>query len=378
MKNLSRIKIGAVLVLIISGLAGLALITSCGTGEGTRSGTSSSGKDPGSSSSGNDDDDEITLDCSLSSKGSPCEDSKKCEDWCDDELELSGSALDECKDLGEDTVEDLVKVFDDVFRKPTQDDLNDLDLEDLELMCGAVKKIGRDILEEKTDDYTASSARNFLAWMAEKDEVLDIFKTIEETEEDGDEEALKMIKALIEKIGSGNGDEAILNGLKAPTLGEEGDQHFLAIAQDNNNSGLIKYIHNNLIDNDQELCDEDNHPSALAAPTSASSDKGVSERTDGREACVLGVYCTIAPPKSDDDTSEELREKISQIVSINFNRLVKASVADGGFGLTEEDAEEWTNNACYCLANYWEADTNLDVVNGALGDGADSDCPTNN
>ena len=365
MKNLSRIKIGAVLVLIISGLAGLALITSCGTGEGTRSSSSSSGKDSGSSSGGGDDE-EITLDCSLSSKGSTCEDSKKCEDWCDDELELSGSALDECKDLGEDTVEDLVKLFDDVFRKPTQDDLNDLDIEDLELMCGAVKKIGKDILDEKTDDYTASSARNFLAWMAEKDEVMDIFRTIEEVEEDGDEEALKIIKALIEKIGTGSGDSAILAGLKAATLGEEGDQHFLAIAQDNNNSGLVKYIHDKLIDNDEELCDEDNHPTATAGAD------GVDERTDGREACVLGVYCTIAPPAANDDSTEEFRDKISQIVSVNFNRLVKASVNDGGFGLGEDDAEEWTNNACHCLVDFWTGDTGVDVVTNA---GSAGDCP---
>lgn len=197
MKNLSRIKVGTIIVLIISGLAGLALITSCGTGDGTKSTSSSGSSSSGKSSGGSDGGDEITLDCSLSSKGSSCEDSKKCQDWCSDELELSGSALDECEDLGDETVEDLVKLFDDVFKKPTQDDLDDLDSEDLELMCGAVKKIGKDILEEKTDDYTASSARNFLAWMAEKDEVMDIFRTIEDVEDDGDEEALKIIKTLI-------------------------------------------------------------------------------------------------------------------------------------------------------------------------------------
>ena len=362
MKNLSRIKIGAVLVLIISGLAGLALITSCGTSDGERSTSSSSSS---SSSSGTGDDDRI-LDCSLSSEGSSCEDSNKCVELCKDELELSGNALDECEDLGEDTVEDLKDLFYDVFRKPTQDDLNDLDLEDLELMCGAVKKIGKDILEEKTDDYTSSSARNFLAWMAEKDEVMDIFRAIEEVEEDGDEEALEIIKDLISKIGSGSGDAAILSGLRSSSLGEEGDQHFLEIAQDSNNSELIKYIHDEIIDNDEELCDEDNHPTATSGQT------GTDERTDDREACVLGVYCSIAPPASDDDSSEEFREKISQIVSVNFNRLVKASLADGGFGLEEDDAEEWTNNACNCLVDFWTADTDLDVITNA---GTATDCP---
>ena len=367
MKNLSRIKIGAALVLIISGLAGLALITSCGTGEGTRSSSSSSGKDPGSSSGG--DDDEKTLDCStLSSKGDPCEDSKKCsQTWCKNALELSGNTLNECKDLGEDTVEDLVKLFDNVIEDPTLSDLNDLDSEDLELVCGAVKTLGKRILEQKVDNYNATEAKDFLAWMAEKSEVMDIFRTIEEVEEDGDEEALKMIKDLLEKIGTGSGDAAIFSGLQADDLGEDGDKHFLAIAQDNNNSALIKYIHDKLIKNDEELCDDENHPAAISGLTGAAS------RDDEEKACVLGVYCSIAQPSAEDDSSEEFREAVSQIVSVNFNKLVSNTLARGGLELDERDAEDWTNKACNCLVDFWE--DKAGGINVVADAGTAADCP---
>lgn len=368
MKSLSRIKIGTVLVLILSGFLGLALITSCGGGEGTKATSSSSGGD-GRSDGDNDGVGEITIDCSLDSEGDTCSDSSSCRNLCDDELELSGDALDECEKLGEDTVKDLVELFYDDLTKPTQDKLDSLKLDDIELMCGAVRKLGEEILEEKIEDYTTSPAKRFLAWMAEKDEVLDIWKAIElkgeeEEERKPREDAVDILRTLIHRAGGGSksdddiSDTELLTGLKAGL--DDNSRSFLEIAQRANNVELIKYVHKELIDNDDQLCKEENYPTAIPGKS------GAGERTDGEDACVLGVYCKIAPPSA--SKSQKIREEISQIVDADFISLVKSPLLEGGLGLSEDDAEEWTNNACHCLVDFWQASTNsgaLDVITDA-------------
>ena len=345
MKNILQLKVWSVALLIMSGILGLVLVTSCGTDEGTVSpstGKSSSGKSDGDSSRS-----KLNF-VELKADGS-CAKDDDCVDWCKDDLELSGSNRDACEELDKDIVKDLVDLFEEILEKPSAEELEDLNTDDITLMGSAIKTLGKQILEQKTEDYSRPTARDFLAWMAKNEEVLEVFKVIDE-----DEEALEILKSLFEKVSANENEEAILNGLKEQ-IGEEDGEHFLALAEDNNNRDLITYIHGELIEDEEEVCDDNNYPTATTGQT------GATDRADhNQEACYLAVYCYIAPAEADNDDNEEFRKKISEIINVNFDRLVHDAIADGGLGLTDRDAEEWTDAACEALDTYW-SDGNLNL-----------------
>ena len=346
MKKLSRIKIWTVLVLIVSGLAGLALITSCGTGDGDRNTSSSS------SSSGDGNGDDIDVACSISSKGSECSKDDDCKDDCKKKLELSGDYRDECEKLGEDTVTDLVELFEEKLDKPIDDDLDNLRAEDLELMCGAIETIGVQILQTRTDGYSDNRAASFLGWLADKDDVLNVLRKSIKDKED----VLDIIRNLLRKHGGAETDQGTVNGLKNDLAYKGDNNNFLAVAVDSNNQSLVEFIHNEFIDDEEGLCgDESNRPEPDDTVGATAEQE---ERGDwAEEACILAVYCYIAPTGV--SKNQKFRNSVSDIIEFKFRGLIKEPTTGGGLGGTEKDEENLTDDACTKLGELWNNSSGL-------------------
>jgi len=327
------------ILLILGLIASIALFTYCSTETGTKG--NSSGSSSGRSSDGGDDDDtELKLSCELpKGEGSECSKDDDCVDLCKSsgDLDLSGDALKVCKSLGEDTVERLDELFD-TLKKVTAEKLDDLEDEDLNLMCGAVKEMGYKILKQSIENYRTSKAKTFLNYLAENEEVFEIFLAAEE-----EEETVELLEMLLKALDGGSDDAAILDGLGEVVNND--NEKFLEVALDNNER-LFRFIHEELIDQEDGLCKDTNQPAVV---TSSNDD------SFRLEACILGVYCKAAGATA---TGNSLRKDIADFFDGgDVSSFIKQPEAEGGLvssgNLTdtnkEKASEEWTEEACTAL-----------------------------
>lgn len=337
------------ILLILGLIASITLFTYCSTETGQK-GNSSGSSSGRSSEGGYDDGEELSLSCELpKGEGSECSKDDDCVDLCKSsgDLDLSGDALKVCKSLGEDTVERLDELFDDL-KKVTDEKLEDLEDEDLNLMCGAVKEMGYKILKQSIENYRTSKAKTFLNYLAENEEVFEIFLAAEE-----EEETVELLEMLLKALDGGSDDAAILTGLGEAV--NDDNEKFLKIALDENER-LFRFIHEELIDQADGLCKDTNQP----AVTSSNDD------SFRLEACILGVYCKAAEANT---TGNSLRKDIADFFDGgDVSNFIKQPAADGGLVSSgnledtnkEKASEEWTDEACtalktlYTLEN-WQA-----------------------
>jgi hypothetical protein len=292
------------------------------------------------------------------------EEDEQCDNWCDSDLNLGGRHYDACVALRKDTVKDLVELFDEKLKKPKEDDLDDLGKEEQELICGAVKELDYDILGDLIDNYNHTRAKQFLEWAGETPGVADIFKNAE------DDEGEKMFKRLLYRASGGTGettDQGILDGLTEGVNKEEAGEHVLYLAFKNKNENLIEFIHEEIVSHRDELCDDKHYPEPDAAalwPDDDGADQPYASTGFEKEACVLGVYCKIAA--AGDDASD-FRHDMAKFLGDGGDMadFIEESLSDGGLGLTEDDAEDWTDAACTNLKTYWndkEGGLDLDLT----------------
>ncbi len=379
MKMFLQTKVVIVLLLSIAVAAGI--MSGCTSETGDRTGNTTRSSD-GGSDGGRDDrrDDrrsQAKLKCELPScSGSNCcdkEDSdgdldEDCEDWCKKDLSLSGTAYDRCLALDKVVVEDdLLFLFDDRLSRPEFEELERLKSQDVEIICAAVKHLDSDLLSDKVDKYGSTDAKAMLEWLATDDTVLEIFDNAD------DDDGLKMIIALLEKLGTGTGDSGVLSGLGQDVSEDRDDDNVLELALSSSNDNLVDYLHDEIIQHEDEICSESNYP---APDTNVSIPGGSGNYSQPEnhfrfEACVLAAYCNIAPSDSDED--DKFRKEIADFVNhssiVNF---IKRSAEDGGldivgteadhagdppdyYNLDEDDAEEWTYKACTNLKYFWSS-----------------------
>ena len=250
------------IILILSGfvVVTVAVISSCTPSPGIQTPTTSSGSTGKKSSTT----DTRTLKCELPKcSGSKCcdEEDKDCDNICSDSdyLKLSGDAYDKCIGLSESTVDRLGELFKDILEHPKDaGKLEDLEKEDIDLICGVVKELDKDVLEDRIDDYSTSNAKRFLEWAANEKTVIEIFENTEDTDD-----GIKMVKTLLETAGNGDGDEGVLKGLSVDVNHESGsdeDEHVLYLALQKSNSRLVAFIHDEIISDDKGLCSSGNLP----------------------------------------------------------------------------------------------------------------------
>ncbi len=293
----------------------------------------------------------------------------ECENWCENELDLSGKRYDACIALGKDTVKELVDLFEKKLRRPKEDGLEDLEKEEQELICGAVKELDHDILGDRIDNYNHTRAKRFLEWAGKEAGVTDIFKNAEK------DEGVKMFKRLLYRASGGSGettDQGVLDGLTEGVNNEEAGEHVLYLAFDHDNENLVGFVHKKIVSHKDELCDEKNQPEPdetvgvdkdgdgnIAGPDDIYTSSGFEE-----EACMLGVYCKIAA--SGNDASDFRHDMAKFLVDGgNVADFIEESLQGGGLGLTEDDAENWKNDACANLKTYWndkEGGLDLDLT----------------
>ena len=356
-------KLSAGLALTLSIVLMLVLVSGCegkGSGETAPTPTPASGGDSGQTEA---------FSCALPAcSGDDCcnEDDSDCDDWCNDNshLDLSGDTAKKCRGLAKDTVKDLLRFFgtssrglsdpNKVFTQPTEEKLDALKNTDIALICGAVKELDSDLLKNKVEGYTPLHARRVLNWIAQKEATIEIFNNAE-----GDNKDREIMKILLHKASNGTGtptDAGVLAGLSA-NVNNDNDQNVLAIAEDEDNESLIQYLHQRIIGSDKELCKSANLP----APSSAYSG---SARTDANsfkdQACVLAVYCKIAP--AGNSKNQDFRKRVASLVdgSKEVEDFIKTAKTDGGLdgegtaSISDEDATEWPDQACTNLTSFWE------------------------
>ena len=293
--------------------------------------------------------------------GSECchEDDNECNDWCDNELGLGGSGrrYEACINLGKDTVGELVDIFEEKLKRPTEEDLDNLGKEEMELICGAVKELDHDVLGDRIEDYNQTRAKQFLEWAAENEAVADIFKNAEK------DEGVKMFRDLLHNASGASGDttdQGVLDGLTKGVNSEEAGEHVLYLAFKENNEYLVEFIHEKIISDKNELCDDKNHPEPDTTVAVDQNNDGDTADVDdvyasnnfGEEACVLGVYCKIA---SSGDDASDFRKDMAKFLGDGGHpgSFIKEPLTEGGLGGTEEDAEDWSDAACEALQTYW-------------------------
>ncbi len=375
-----------------------AIVLSCsdsGTKRTTSSSSSSSGGDEtkGSKKDKDDDDDDDKLSCSLPScSGSDCcsKDDDDCDDWCTGNkfLDLSGTAAKKCLSLDKDVVEDLKKLFDKTLDKPSIGKLEDLEEDDIELMCAGVKDLDSSVWSDRIKKYNSSRAKSVLEWIAGKEEVLEVFENAE------DDDGLDMFKDLLRKVGSKSNEYAdILSGLRAEiNTGDDSEDRkpLMALADKDGNEDLIRYIHEYLIlDEDEGICGKESRRPEAEAHVAYDPHKYTTEAAETansnfrEEACILAVYCTMDDNLSAIDGNKFRKAMADTVDSSDVISFIKTAVKDddgddeGGLTpadsitdctatdlrdetdaktpcrLTNDQAEEWSDRACHNLNWYW-------------------------
>ena len=355
------------------------VVVSCtDSGQQTTSSSSSSGGTSSDTNKDAKDDDTPLLSCSLPScSGSDCcsKDDDKCEDWCTDnkDLDLSGKAATKCLALEKDVVEELVKIFE-TLKKASADKLSDLDDDDIELICAGVKELDSGLWGDIIDDYSAQKAKRVLNWISDNEAIVEVFENAE------DDDGIEMFKDLLKKAagGSEDGYAKILKGLETvvnTTADADDRRPLIALATKNGRDRLVRYIHEELIvDEDEGICGQSsNRPVAnQASGKYLSAEEEEANDNFKEEACILAVYCKIDNKIPDDDNSsankDKFRKNIADTVdSGDVTSFIKTEQTDGGLDPTsagangavpvaidDDDADEWSENACKNLKHFWK------------------------
>ncbi len=357
------------LALLLSSSLALLFISNCTTergSEGPTTSTTASSNDGGSSGSDN------TLSCDLieqctgnkcqCSGSDCCKDDEDCQDKCKDPLssdglKLSGAARDTCFHLEEDMVTKLFNLIDDLD-KPKVERLREIgqDTDDMNLICSAVKELDYDLLDDRIENYSTTEAKRVLGWAAESDTAVEIFENAE------DDKGLPMFQKLLQKASGGSGDQGVLDGLTKEVIVEDDDddnQHIMRWALNGSKHKLVRWIHNEIItDKDEGLCGDDNKSNRPTSGTDAHDDDYA------EAACILGVYCKIAP--NDDSEDNDFRQEMAELIDseVEVSDFIKEDASEGGLKPTnppanwDDLADDWANKACAELKTEWD--------NGAL------------
>ena len=285
------------------------------------------------------------------------EEDSQCDNWCEDELDLSGRQYDACITLEKDIVEDLVALFEEKLKRPKEEDLEDLEKEDVELICAAVKELDHDILGDRIDDYNSARAKQFLEWAAEEESVVEVFTNAKKNE------SVKMFKRLLHKASGAGGDttdQGVLEGLTKGVNSEEAGEHVLYLAFKQSNEGLVKFIHKKIVSHKDELCDKKNQPLPDTAALVDRNGDGDTDDADEtyksvgfeKEACMLAVYCKIAAAGDD---AADFRSDMANFLGDggDVGDFIEEPLADGGLGIEEDKAEDWSDTSCENLKTYW-------------------------
>ena len=380
MKTFFQIRVIALLFLSI--FVAAAIMSGC-----SETPLVSPGSNGGSKSDKDDDDDDsskstrkstASLTCKLpecSSGGKDCCDyedkdgdlDEDCEDWCKDDLDLSGDAYDKCLALDKEVVEeDLVFLFKKRLIRPEYSELDDLKKDDIELICAAVKHLDSDLLVDRVNKYGKSDAKAMLQWLAEDKTVMEIFDNAD------DDDGLRMIKKLLETLGTGTSYAGIVNGLSQDVSAHSDKDNIFQLALSSNKK-LVDYLHDEIVTNEKEICKDSHRPTPStsvnvknAAGTAVAYNTLQPSNGFHLEACILATYCTISKDMTE-AVGNEFRKDIADAVNeSSIENFIKRSSADGGLGLggntavtgyvklEENDAEEWTKKACGNLKYLWE------------------------
>ncbi len=359
-------------------LAG-AIVVSC-TDSGQETSSSSSSSSGGTSSDTNEDakdDDEPLLSCSLPDcSGSDCcsKDDDDCDGWCTDKkhLDLSGKAATKCLSLEEDVVKDLAEIFA-ILKKATADKLDGLDDDDIELICAGVKELDAGLWGDLIDDYSASKAKRVLNWMSNNEAIVEVFENAE------DDDGIEMFKDLLKKAAGGaeDGYAKILKGLETVvnTSADADDRRpLIALAAKDGRDRLVRYIHEELIvDEDEGICGQSsNRPVADGASSYLSGEVTEADKNFKEEACILAVYCTIDKHIVSSDQNKFRKNIADTVDSGDVTSFISTDQIDGGLDPTspganavaidDDDADEWSDNACKNLKHFWKDGlTGLDI-----------------
>lgn len=348
-------------ILILSGMLVLMLVFACSSPP--EQGSSSTGR---TSSGGDDGDDDKDLSCSLPEcSGGDCCDKgsakrkEDCEDLCDD-LNLDSDGDEVCLTLEHDFLKNtLVFLFDnkEVLAKPDDKNLVDnIKDEDIGYICGAVKELGSRVWSRliESKSYGRPESQAVLGWVAKEKQAVEIFKNAEE------EEGIKMLKVLLRKAHGDSGDEGVLKGLGVRFEWNNDDNNdYTILKRSIKNAALLTYIHEEVLENKEEgICGEDatsNLPEPDCGtdkyPRAGCDENGEATRQKER-ACILGVYCKVAP--DDIDRDNDLREDIaSKLKDGSIKSFIERDIADGGLGLEEQVADDWAHSVCVKLKQLW-------------------------
>ncbi|MDE0118945.1 MAG: hypothetical protein OXM55_02925 [Bdellovibrionales bacterium] len=301
-----------------------------------------------------------------------CKEDKDCQDKCtksfsDDGLRLRNkTAKNTCFHLQKEMVDRLFELIEDLD-KPKVERLGEIgqDEDDMNLICSAVKELDYDLLDERIDGYSPTEAKRVLGWVTESLEALEIFENAE------DDKGVPMFQKLLQKASGASNDQGILAGLTVDVAIEDDSddekKHVMRWALENNNEALVRWIHNEIIaDHDESLCGDKNKSNW---PTNGDADAERAAKFEeeyGEKACILGVYCNMAPSNKEDDN--KFRQEMAELIDseVEVSDFIKEEIVNGGLGLSEEVAEDWKREAC-CKLNpnsgaLWSNGTSLGVL----------------
>ena len=284
-------------------------------------------------------------DIPVGTKGNQCGDDSECEDdVCDDYF--NGDR--DCKKLPKrralSLLTSLGKLEDARFR--------DVRLEDMGLALAISERFWIDMIEA---NYSADDGKDALEWIAETEDLLDLFLQTDE----GD--FIDILTYLWLKAHRAPDysyqDSSRTNGWTIwwPIRGSiKGNLNFLALVlkeHSNKAEDFVTFMHENIVE--EILC----VPGLLPSPSTLSI-RGVSRysraeavkaRQYKKEACVLGVYYVLV--KDDDD-----REQVADWVDDTETDFIKRKQSEGGLSPEDseiEDASEWSDEAEERLKFLW-------------------------
>ena len=312
-----------------------------------------------------------------------------CLDICDDYF--NGKEYTLCKSYPADIIFDLDDALGKELRRPTDSNLDDIEKQTI---C-ALLDISIDpwLDEVEKNSFSKSKAEYTLKWIVDES-LHDLFS-------DGDEE-LKLIEELLFKMGSsgGNTDAKIVKALVDTELDDDEEDRTLFYIHNNDeseSSDFFKFIHNDLI---EDICDTSkNHPEPMkitaggggdctsTAPCYGRSGESIDE-DDGRisaedakdefgqAACIFAIYCEAT--NYTDDFESDMRSVANTLGTGNdVTEFIETPVNDGGlcddedecdgdgqFDVDEDDAEDWSYDACKQLKRYWDDPTS--ALSGVL------------
>ena len=114
------------------------------------------------------------------------------------DLDITSSRKDKCFELKETDVDSILEVVK-IIDNTKEDDLAKLEKEAIALLCGAVKEIEHEILEDRIDDFNRQAARRFLGWVTEQTYALALFENAE------DNQGAPMFRELLQQASGQEG-----------------------------------------------------------------------------------------------------------------------------------------------------------------------------